>query len=113
MIQTVKEARRENLEIPVMSGEAGRISRGVYGSLLPCRSLLPQNSTTTSDSSMTVAQEAEQPPLAAPQPLRLSREAQEQFAMLLLNPPEPTAALRRAFARHRELIESTVPMTRE
>ena len=36
--------------------------------------------------------------------IRLSREAQEQFVDLLLNPPKPNAALKKAFARHRQLF---------
>jgi len=36
--------------------------------------------------------------------LRLSVEDQRRFAEAILNPPEPTPALRRAFARHRELF---------
>jgi uncharacterized protein (DUF1778 family) len=34
----------------------------------------------------------------------LSREAQEKFVDLLLNPPEPGRALKRAFQRHRALV---------
>lgn len=36
--------------------------------------------------------------------LRLSLEDQERLAQALLNPPEPTAALRRAFDHRRELF---------
>jgi uncharacterized protein (DUF1778 family) len=36
--------------------------------------------------------------------LRLSLEDQERIARALLNPPEPTATLRRAFDRRRELL---------
>jgi len=36
--------------------------------------------------------------------IELSPKAQEKFAELLLNPPEPSAGLRHAFARHRQLI---------
>jgi uncharacterized protein (DUF1778 family) len=36
--------------------------------------------------------------------LRLSVEDQERLAQALLNPPEPTATLRRAFDRRRELF---------
>jgi uncharacterized protein (DUF1778 family) len=42
--------------------------------------------------------------VAAAELLRLSRQAQEKFAALILDPPEPTAALVRAFERHRALI---------
>ena len=37
--------------------------------------------------------------------IRLSLEDQQAFAESLLNPPEPTPALQRAFRRHRELID--------
>ncbi len=36
--------------------------------------------------------------------IRLSNADQQRIAASLLNPPEPTAALRRAFARHRKLF---------
>jgi uncharacterized protein (DUF1778 family) len=36
--------------------------------------------------------------------IRLSVEDQRQIAEAILNPPEPTPALRRAFARRRELF---------
>jgi len=36
--------------------------------------------------------------------IRLSREAQEQFASLLKDPPAPSDALLRALNRHRSMI---------
>jgi uncharacterized protein (DUF1778 family) len=57
-----------------------------------------------SDFMVAAAQEAAQKAIAEVELLRLSRAAQEQFAALLLNPPAPSAALARAFERHRELI---------
>ncbi len=36
--------------------------------------------------------------------IRLSIEGQRQIAEAILNPPEPTPALRKAFRRHRELF---------
>jgi uncharacterized protein (DUF1778 family) len=36
--------------------------------------------------------------------IRLSRAAQEQLVDLLLNPPEPNEALKKAFATRRELF---------
>ncbi len=36
--------------------------------------------------------------------IRLSVEDQRRFAEAILNPPEPVPALRRAFAKHRELF---------
>ena len=58
-----------------------------------------------SDFIVAAAQEAAQRTIADIEVLRLSRQAQEQFAHLLLNPPAPTPALARAFERHRDLIK--------
>lgn len=38
--------------------------------------------------------------------LRVSLEDQKRIAKALLQPPKPNAALRRAFARHRKLIDA-------
>jgi uncharacterized protein (DUF1778 family) len=56
-----------------------------------------------SDFMVAAAQEAAQRAIADIEILRLSRRAQEQFAALILDPPEPTAALVRAFESHRTL----------
>jgi len=50
------------------------------------------------------AHEAVQKTVAEVDLLRLSRQAQEQFANLLLHPPKPKPALRRALKRRRALI---------
>jgi uncharacterized protein (DUF1778 family) len=39
--------------------------------------------------------------------IRLSAEDQRVFAEAILNPPEPTPAMRRAFRRRRELIHES------
>ena len=39
--------------------------------------------------------------------IQLSIEDQRAFADAILNPPEPTPALRRAFRHHHELIKET------
>lgn len=57
-----------------------------------------------SDFVVAAAQEAAQKTVAEVEVIRLSREAQEQFVSLLLNPPPPSPALLRALKRHRELI---------
>ena len=57
-----------------------------------------------SDFMVAAAQEAAQRTIADMEIMRLSRQAQEQFAAVVLDPPEPTAALVRAFERHRALI---------
>jgi len=50
------------------------------------------------------ARDAAQKAIAGVETLRLPHEAQEQFAALLLTPPDHTPALARAFARHRSMI---------
>lgn len=57
-----------------------------------------------SDFVVTAAQEAAQKTVAEVEVIRLSRKAQEKFAALLINPPAPTRALKKAFERHRALI---------
>ena len=58
-----------------------------------------------SDFMVAAAQEAAQKAIAEVEVVRLSRQAQEQFAALVFEPPAPTAALVRAFKRHRALIQ--------
>jgi uncharacterized protein (DUF1778 family) len=57
-----------------------------------------------SDFVVAAAQEAAQKTITENEVIRLSREAQEKFVELLLNPPEPTPALKRAFERHRAMF---------
>jgi uncharacterized protein (DUF1778 family) len=52
----------------------------------------------------SAAHEAAQKTVAEVDQLRLSRQAQEQFANLLLHPPKPKPALRRALKRRCVLI---------
>lgn len=59
---------------------------------------------SVSDFVVAAAQEAAKRTLEDIEILRLSREAQERFAAVLLDPPAPTDALARAFERHRTLI---------
>jgi uncharacterized protein (DUF1778 family) len=59
---------------------------------------------SVSDFVVAAAQEAAQKTVAEVEIIQLSREAQEQFISLLLNPPPPSAALMRALDRHRSLI---------
>ena len=53
-----------------------------------------------SDFVVAAAEEAAQKTVAELEVLRLSREAQERFAALLLRPPAPVPALKKAFDRH-------------
>jgi uncharacterized protein (DUF1778 family) len=57
-----------------------------------------------SDFVVAAAQDAAQRTVAELEVIRLSREAQEQFVSLLLNPPPPSAALLRALERRRSMI---------
>jgi uncharacterized protein (DUF1778 family) len=59
---------------------------------------------SVSDFVVAAAQEAAQKTITEIEVLRLSREAQEKFAALLLRPPAPTKALKKAFDRHRAFI---------
>src|SRR6202163_1042325 len=56
---------------------------------------------SVSDFVVAAAQEAAQKTVAEVEVIRLSREAQEKFAALLLHPPAPTRALKKAFDRRR------------
>ena len=60
---------------------------------------------SVSDFVVAAAQAAAARTIEQTQIIRLSVEDQRAFAEAILNPPEPVDALRRAFARHRELIE--------
>jgi uncharacterized protein (DUF1778 family) len=53
-----------------------------------------------------VAQEAAQRAVSEVEVLKLSSSAQEHFVSLLFNPPKPSAALGRAFTRHRALTRA-------
>jgi len=53
---------------------------------------------------VAAAQDAARKTVADVEVIRLSREAQEQFVSMLLNPPPAAAALLRALERHRALI---------
>lgn len=59
---------------------------------------------SVSDFVVAAAQDAALKTVAEVEVIRLSRQAQEQFASMLLNPPPPSDALVRALERHRALI---------
>ncbi|OCQ51934.1 hypothetical protein Ppb6_03049 [Photorhabdus australis subsp. thailandensis] len=61
---------------------------------------------TMTDFVVSAAQDAAQHTIEQSEVLRLSLVDQEYFAQALLNPPEPTPALKRAFARRCELLRS-------
>jgi uncharacterized protein (DUF1778 family) len=59
---------------------------------------------TLTDFVIAVTSEAARQTIEATDIVRLSVNDQRLFAESLLNPPEPTPALRRAFEKHRELF---------
>lgn len=59
---------------------------------------------SVSDFVVAAAHDAAQKMVAEVEVIRLSIEGQRQFVEAILNPPQPNAALKRAFKRHRELI---------
>lgn len=59
---------------------------------------------TVTDFVIQAALEAATKTLEESQIIRLSIEGQMAFAEALLNPPEPNAALKKAFDKHAELI---------
>ena len=61
---------------------------------------------SVSDFVVAAAQEAARRAIEDAQVIRLSVADQRAFAEAILNPPEPSPALRRAFQRHRALIKA-------
>lgn len=59
---------------------------------------------TLTDFVVSAAQRAAHKTLEEHSMLRLCLEDQQRVAEAIVNPPEPAAALRRAFERHRELF---------
>lgn len=59
---------------------------------------------TVTDFVIAAARHAAEQRIEQDHVIRLSIEDQRAFAEAILDPPEPTPALRRAFQRHRELI---------
>ena len=57
-----------------------------------------------SDFVVAAASSAARQVIESTEVIRLSREGQDQFVELLLNPPEPNAALKAAFDKRRELF---------
>ena len=60
-----------------------------------------------SDFMTAAAQDAAHRTIEATQVIRVSLEDQRSFVEAILNPPEPTPALRRAFQHHRDLVKET------
>lgn len=62
---------------------------------------------SVSDFVVAAAQAAAAQTIEETQIIRLSVADQQAFAEAIVNPPQPNDALRRAFGRHRDLIEET------
>jgi uncharacterized protein (DUF1778 family) len=78
-----------------------RISKELHATLKRAAEL--QNRTIT-DFVITAVQEAARNAIEQTEVLRLSQADQQHFAQALLSPPKATAALERAFVRHRKLV---------
>jgi uncharacterized protein (DUF1778 family) len=61
---------------------------------------------TMSDFVISAVQDAAQRAIEQADVIRLSLADQETFAQALLSPPEPSAALKRAFARRKKLLSA-------
>ena len=59
---------------------------------------------SVSDFVVAAARDAAEKAVTEIEVIRLSRQAQEKFAALLLHPPSASPALKKAFARRRKLI---------
>ena len=59
---------------------------------------------TMTDFVVSAVQDAAQQAIAQAEVMRLSLADQSCFAQAILAPPEPSATLKRAFARHRDLL---------
>jgi uncharacterized protein (DUF1778 family) len=62
---------------------------------------------SVSDFVVAAAQEAATRTIEQAHVIKLSIEDQRAFAAAIIKPPEPTPALRRAFRRHRNLINDS------
>ncbi len=63
---------------------------------------------SVTDFVVAAAQDAAERRIEQAHVIRLSLEDQRAFAEAILNPPEPTPVLRRAFRRHREVIKDSL-----
>lgn len=61
---------------------------------------------TLTDFVVAAVQDAAQRAIEQSEVIRLSLADQQRFAQALLSPPEPTPALKRAMARHGQLLRS-------
>ena len=92
----------------MMPGESSRTSR-IEARISPDALLVVKRAAelqgrSLSDFVVAAAQEAAQRTIEEAALIRLSVEDQTRFAELLLNPPEPSDALKRAKAAHGRLV---------
>jgi uncharacterized protein (DUF1778 family) len=59
---------------------------------------------SVSDFVVTAAQDAARKVISEIELIQLTRDGQERFAALIVAPPAPTPALRKAFKAHRKLV---------
>ncbi len=59
---------------------------------------------SVSDFVSAAAQDAANKVITETEIITLTREAQERFVQMLIDPPEPTPAMKRAMKLHKELI---------
>jgi uncharacterized protein (DUF1778 family) len=81
-----------------------RIERIAPDALANIRRAARIQGRSVSDFVVAAAQEAAQKTIADVEIVRLTRQAQERFISLLLDPPPPNAALRSAFKRRLALL---------
>lgn len=79
-----------------------RISPGVYALLQQAATL---QGRTLSEFVIDSARQAAEATITGHEVIQLSLQDQQRFAAALLDPTPPRAALKRAAARHRKLIE--------
>lgn len=79
-----------------------RISTELHGLLKRAAEL--QNRTMT-DFVVSAVQEAAMRAVDQAEVIRLTLADSERFAKALMSPPKPNAALKRAFARHRKVVQ--------
>ena len=70
------------------------------------RHVAARQGRSVSDYVTTALHQAVQHDIAEMDVIKLSREASERFAAALIDPPEPSPAMKRAFAHHRRLVRS-------
>lgn len=93
----------------MMSGESNRTSR-IEARISPDALQMVKRAAelqgrSVSDFVVAAAQEAAQRAIEESAVIRLAVEDQARFAELLLNPPEPTEALKRARRAHDRLVQ--------